>query len=126
MEILNSPQDFLYNLHTCSPNEAKKMWRNSIKDKWNHQCAYCGTKTEELSIDHIVPRCQGGNDHITNVLCCCVKCNRSKAHEQWEQWFTKQKFFTVERYNAIISWQRQLLTQNLNLYKYKPRRNKVL
>ena len=126
MEILNSPQDFLYHLHTCSPNEAKKMWRNSIKEKWNHQCAYCGTKTEDLSIDHIVPQMKGGNDHITNVLCCCTKCNRSKGHEQWEQWFRKQKFFTEERYSAIISWQRQLLTTDLKLFKYKPRKNKVL
>ena len=102
------------------------MWRNSIKEKWNNQCAYCGTKTEELSIDHIVPQSHGGNDHITNVLCACVKCNRSKGHEQWEQWFSRQKFFTEERRSAIISWQRQLLTQNLNLQKYKPRRNKVL
>lgn len=125
MEILNSPQDFLYHLHTCSPNEAKKMWRNSIKEKWNHQCAYCGAK-EDLSIDHIVPQSLGGNDHITNVLCACVKCNNSKGHEKWDQWFSRQKFFTEERNSAIISWQRQLLTQNLNLHKYKPRRNKVL
>lgn len=126
MEILNSPQDFLYNLHTCSPNEAKKMWRNSIKERWNHQCAYCGSKTEDLSIDHIVPQAKGGNDHITNTLCACTKCNHSKGHEQWEQWFSRQKFFTEERKNAIISWQRQLLTTDLKLYRYKPRRNTVL
>ncbi len=125
MEILNSPQDFLFHMHTCSPTEAKKMWRNSIKEKWNNKCAYCGSKTEELSIDHIIPQMKGGNDHITNVVCCCVKCNQSKGHEQWEQWFTRQKFFTEERYNAIINWQRQLLTQELNLYRYKPRKNKV-
>ncbi len=125
MEILNSPQDFLYNLHTCSPNEAKKMWRNSIRERWNHQCAYCGSKTEDLSIDHIVPQAKGGNDHITNTICACVKCNRSKGHEQWEQWFSRQKFFTEERKTAIISWQRQLLTTDLQLYRYKPRRNKV-
>jgi len=96
MEILNSPQDFLYHLHTCSPNEAKKMWRNSIKEKWNNQCAYCGSK-ENLSIDHIVPQSLGGNDHITNVLCACVKCNNSKGHEKWDQWFSRQNFFTEEK-----------------------------
>lgn len=125
MEILNSPQDFLFHMHTCSPTEAKKMWKNSIKEKWNNTCAYCGSKSEELSIDHIIPQMKGGNDHITNVVCCCVKCNRAKGHEQWEHWFTRQKFFTTERYNAILSWQRQLLTQELNLYKYKPRKNIV-
>ena len=125
MEILNSPQDFLYHLHTCSPNEDKRLWRTSIKEKWNHKCAYCGTKSKPLSLDHIVPQCKGGNDHITNVLCACTSCNHSKGHEPWEQWFKRQKFFTKERYDAIIRWQRQLLTTDLNLVKYKPRRNKV-
>lgn len=125
MEILNSPQDFLFHMHTCSPTEAKKMWRNSIKEKWNHSCAYCGSTSEELSIDHVVPQMKGGNDHITNVVCCCVKCNRSKGHEHWEHWFSRQKFFTEERYNAILDWQRQLLKQESNLYRYKPRKNIV-
>lgn len=125
MEILNSPQDFLYNLHTCSPNEAKRLWRNSIKERWNNRCAYCGSKSKQLSLDHIVPQCNGGNDHITNIVCCCVTCNRDKGHEQWEQWYSRQKFFTKERYDAIIKWQKQLLTTDLNLVRYKPRRNKV-
>jgi len=127
MEILNSPQDFLFNLQTCSPNEAKRMWKESIKERWNHECAYCGSKTNELSIDHIVPRSKGGNDHITNVLCACTRCNRSKAHEPVEQWYRSQKFFTEERYDAIIKWQRQYLNQDFTnkLMTYKPRRNRV-
>lgn len=123
--LLNSPQDFLYNLHTCSPTEAKKMWKDSIKEKWKHKCAYCGENSEELSLDHIIPQMKGGNDHITNVLCACVKCNRSKGHEDWEYWFKQQKFFTESRYDAIIRWQRQMLQKDIALFKYKPRRNKV-
>ena len=123
MEILNSPNDFLYNLHTCSPTEAKKMWKNSIKEKWNHACAYCGKNDHELSIDHIVPQTFGGNDHITNVVCSCVKCNRSKSHQKLENWYFNQDFFTKERYDAILRWQNQLNSQTL--FKYKPRRNNV-
>lgn len=126
MEILNSPQDFLYNLKATTSSEAKRLWKQSIKEKWNHKCAYCGNSSEELTIDHIVPQTFGGNDHITNVVCCCLKCNRSKAHENWEQWFLRQKFFTEDRYSDILNWQRQLVKSDLNLYKYKPRKNKVL
>ena len=123
--LLNSPQDFLYNLHTCSPTEARKMWKDSIKEKWKHKCAYCGENSEELSLDHIIPQMKGGNDHITNVLCACVKCNRAKGHEDWEHWFKQQKFFTESRYDAIIQWQRQMLSKDTILHRYKPRRNKV-
>lgn len=121
MEVLNSPQDFLYNLHTCSSTEARKLWKQSIREKWNYTCAYCGETETELSIDHIVPQTNGGNDHITNVVCSCVKCNRSKGHENWENWYYRQEFFTTERYDAIIRWQNQLSSQNL--YRYKKRRN---
>lgn len=126
MDVLNSPQDFLYNLKATTSSEARRLWKQSIKEKWNHKCAYCGTRNEDLTLDHIVPQSLGGNDHITNIVCCCLKCNRSKAHENWEQWFFRQKFFTEERYTDIISWQRQLLKKDLNLYTYKPRKNKVL
>ena len=126
MDVLNSPQDFLYNLKASTSSEARRLWKQSIKEKWNHQCAYCGSKDEELTIDHVVPQMKGGNDHITNVVCCCKSCNRSKAHEHWEHWFFNQKFFTRERYDAIVRWQRQLLAEELKLYKYKPRRNNIL
>ena len=126
MEVLNSPQDFLFNLKTCSPSEARRMWKESIKKKWKHKCAYCGEKSEELSLDHIVPQAKGGNDHITNVCCACVKCNRDKAHEQMEAWYFRQDFFTTARYDAIVAWQKQMTNQEVTLHRYKPRRNKVL
>ena len=78
--VLNSPPATLFNLKTCSPSEARRMWKDSIKEKWKHKCAYCGEKSDELSLDHIVPQAKGGNDHITNVCCACVKCNRDKSH----------------------------------------------
>lgn len=126
MDILNSPQDFLYNLKATTSSEAKRLWKQSIKEKWNYKCAYCGTCSEELTLDHIVPQTLGGNDHITNVVSCCLNCNRSKSHENFQQWYFKQKFFTEDRYNAILNWQKQLLKKDLNLFKYKPRKNKVL
>ena len=93
MELYNSSSDYLYHLHTTSSSDAKRMWRQSIKDKWEHKCAYCGS-TEYLTIDHIVPQCKGGSDFLTNVLCCCKKCNNSKSHTDWEEWYSEQDFFT--------------------------------
>ena len=55
MEILSSPQQYLFHLQTTSSGEAKRMWRKKIKDKWENKCAYCGCD-EHLTIDHIVPR----------------------------------------------------------------------
>ncbi len=120
MKIFNSPDEYVFNLHTTSSTEARRMWRKSIKEKWNNQCAYCGSQ-EDLNIDHIIPQSRGGNDFITNVICCCVDCNQCKGHQDWEIWYESQEFFTYERKSDIIKWQKQF--NEKNLVKYKPRRN---
>lgn len=103
MELYNSSSDYLFNLQATSSSDAKRMWRQSIKDKWKHKCAYCES-TEYLTIDHIVPQSKGGSDFITNVLCCCRRCNNSKSHINWEEWYSSQDFFTEERYDVILKW----------------------
>ena len=40
--LLASPQDYLYQMKAQTRSEAKKRWKDDIKDKWNHVCAYCG------------------------------------------------------------------------------------
>ena len=116
MLIYQSPEDYLYNLQAMTGGEAKRMWRQSVKDKWNNKCAYCES-TENLTLDHIIPQCKGGTDHITNVVCCCKSCNNSKAHADWEIWYYNQDFFTEERMDAIIDWRTQLEKQELKVYK---------
>ena len=120
MELYNSSSDYLYHLHTTSSADAKRMWRQSIKDKWEHKCAYCGSK-HEITLDHIIPQSKGGSDFLTNVICCCKKCNNSKSHINWEEWYAEQDFFTEEKKESILNWMAPVT--NSNLYKYKPRKN---
>lgn len=120
MELYISPQEYLYNLKTLSSQEAKRLWRKSIKEKWNCECAYCGSG-ENLTIDHIVPQAKGGSDFIDNVCCCCESCNRDKAHTDWEIWYQQQDFFTEAKRNAIVEWMNNKNKQPL--YKYRQRRN---
>jgi len=122
MEILSSPRQYLFNLETLSSNEAKRMWRRNVKEKWNYRCAYCGSG-KNLTIDHIVARAKGGTDFTKNVVCCCHKCNQDKAHSPWEEWYLSQDFFSVKKYNRIIEWMKPEPVKNLFLYK--PRKNNV-
>lgn len=119
MQLYHSSEDYLYNLETSSPQEARQLWRKSIKEKWG-ECAYCGSK-ENLTLDHIIPQSKGGSDHLTNVLCACESCNRSKAHFDWEQWYLKQDFFEQKRYDDINEWIGQMSKQELRVYR--PRKN---
>jgi hypothetical protein len=50
-------------------------------------CQYCFKKivTEELTMDHVVPRVQGGQTTWENVVACCIPCNQKKAGRTPEQ-----------------------------------------
>jgi len=116
----HSFKDYLFNLETTNKADAKRMWRQSIKDQWEHKCAYCESE-ENITLDHIIPQCKGGLDIKTNVIACCHSCNQSKGHEHWKLWYVQQEFFTEKKIDAIVKWMKP--EENLNLYNYRPRRN---
>ena len=47
-------------------------------------CRYCGGD-DDLTIDHIVPRCQGGGDELRNLAVACRPCNSRKGGRTPEQ-----------------------------------------
>jgi 5-methylcytosine-specific restriction endonuclease McrA len=120
MELLHSPSEYLFNLRTTSSSEAKRLWRKEIKEKWENQCAYCGSE-ENITLDHIIPQCKGGLDIKTNVVACCHSCNQSKGHEHWKLWYVQQDFYNEEKLNKIEEWMKP--DPPVNLFAYRPRRN---
>jgi 5-methylcytosine-specific restriction endonuclease McrA len=63
------------------PKQTVKFNRRNIFARDNNQCQYCGRKfpTSELSLDHVIPRTQGGQSTWENIVCCCVACNVRKG-----------------------------------------------
>ena len=55
--------------------------RRNIYLRDANTCQYCGQKfpTSELSLDHVIPRCRGGESSWTNLVCACTNCNARKA-----------------------------------------------
>ncbi len=52
--------------------------RAAVFERDGHRCRYCGSE-ENLSIDHIVPRCRGGTNALENLAIACCKCNVAKG-----------------------------------------------
>jgi hypothetical protein len=98
------------------------MWRQEIREKWEHQCAYCGSE-ENLTIDHVVPQSKGGMDFTKNVVCCCHSCNQSKGHDHWKLWYVQQDFYCEDKFDIIEEWMKP--PKPTNLYSYRPRKNIV-
>lgn len=120
MVPLHSPSEYLFHLHVTNSGDAKRLWRQNIKDSWENKCAYCGSE-ENLTIDHIIPQCKGGADFTKNVVCCCHSCNQSKGHEHWKLWYVQQDFYQEDRFNKIEEWMKP--EPPTNLFSYRPRRN---
>ena len=120
MVPLHSPKDYLFNLHTSSKSEAKRMWRKNIKEQWEHKCAYCESE-ENITLDHITPQCKGGLDIKTNLVACCHSCNQSKGHDHWKLWYVQQDFYSEDKFNKIEEWMKP--EAPADLYSYRPRKN---
>jgi 5-methylcytosine-specific restriction endonuclease McrA len=63
------------------PKATVKFNRRNIFARDNNQCQFCGRKfpTTELSLDHVIPRSQGGHSTWENIVCACVRCNVRKG-----------------------------------------------
>ena len=69
------------------PNAAVTFSRRNVfkRDHWT--CQYCGVQPggEELTIDHVMPRSQGGVSAWDNCVLACIDCNKRKADRTPEQ-----------------------------------------
>ena len=63
------------------PSTAVTFSRRNVAKRDHYTCQYCGAQpgAEEITIDHVVPRAQGGASSWTNCVAACIRCNARKA-----------------------------------------------
>jgi len=52
--------------------------RSRVYERDGHKCVKCGT-TENLTLDHRIPRSRGGRSTMENLQTMCHDCNNEKA-----------------------------------------------
>jgi 5-methylcytosine-specific restriction endonuclease McrA len=69
------------------PAAAASFSRRNIFKRDHYTCQYCGVQpgSEELTIDHVVPRAQGGESRWDNCVLACLDCNKRKADRTPQQ-----------------------------------------
>lgn len=79
--IFRIPEVIQYTRYDKLPKTRLNYNRSAVYKRDNHSCQYCGEQKtrSELSLDHVVPRCQGGVTSWENVVVACTKCNSKKA-----------------------------------------------
>lgn len=63
------------------PYRAQSASRKNILERDGYCCQYCGKRfaAADLTLDHVVPRCQGGERTWENLVAACGPCNRRKG-----------------------------------------------
>ena len=61
------------------PVMRRRLSRQAVFYRDGFTCQYCGKKTKQLTLDHIVPRSRNGAHVWENVVSACIPCNHSKA-----------------------------------------------
>jgi len=76
------PEIIILALYNEVPKKEVVFSRRNIYKRDRYTCQYCGEQpgSEELTIDHIVPRATGGKSSWENCVLACVECNRHKAN----------------------------------------------
>lgn len=66
------------------PYQKVTLTRLNIFRRDGNQCMYCGAKTN-LTIDHVIPKSQGGKDTWENLVTACQDCNSRKGDRTPEE-----------------------------------------
>jgi len=64
-----------------------KFSRRNIYLRDHNMCQYCGKKlrTDQLNLDHVVPKSQGGEMTWENIVLSCIPCNDKKKNRTPEK-----------------------------------------
>lgn len=75
------------------PHEQVTFSRRRLYKRDRYTCQYCGARpgSEELTVDHIMPRSKGGLSTWQNCCLSCLNCNLKKANRTPKE--AKMSFF---------------------------------
>lgn len=65
-----------------------KYCRKNVYKRDKYRCRYCNKflkNSNEITIDHMVPKSKGGTDSWENTVTSCMKCNHKKKNRTPEE-----------------------------------------
>ena len=78
---LRVPEVIVLTHYDRVPTTSVTFSRRNIYKRDRFTCQYCGKQpgSEELTLDHVIPRSRGGTSTWENCVLACVDCNARKA-----------------------------------------------
>jgi 5-methylcytosine-specific restriction endonuclease McrA len=72
------PSVIKLNRYVNLPYRSVILNRHNIFKRDQNKCQYCG-QTQDLTLDHLIPRSRGGKSIWTNLVTACLSCNAKKG-----------------------------------------------
>lgn len=71
----------------------RKERRLAIYLRDHFVCQYCGrdlhaATPRDVTLDHLVPQCEGGRHESSNLITACLACNSRRQHKPWRRYAT--------------------------------------
>ena len=69
--------------------------RRNVLVRDRYACAYCGSRTKPITMDHVVPLSRGGKSTKGNLVPACKTCNNNKKSllpMEWEAYLNSVTF----------------------------------
>jgi len=67
------------------PRPRVRLTRREVFLRDHFTCQYCGIKTRDLTLDHVIPRHKGGKHTWENLVSACRSCNHRKGGKFLEE-----------------------------------------
>ncbi len=79
--MLQAPDVILLSNYDRIPGFSVPFSRRNLCRRDHHRCQYCGRRQgpDQMTIDHVLPRSQGGSTGWSNCVLACTPCNRKKG-----------------------------------------------
>lgn len=91
IELVNNNKAQVYQPETIYfiVDEDNQIVREEVLERDLFICHYCGNYGD--TVDHIIPKGQGGEYTHKNLVCCCKKCNFLRKDMDYEEFVKKRK-----------------------------------
>lgn len=76
---LNAPSIIRLVYLVKRPFAPRRLSKKEVFLRDHYTCQYCGQRSQQLTLDHVVPRRQHGPHTWDNVVAACGRCNLDKA-----------------------------------------------
>ncbi len=79
--VLPRPEVIVLTTYNRLPRLRVPFSRRNLHRRDGNHCQYCGRrlKAQDMTVDHVVPRSQGGRNSWENCVIACRRCNSRKG-----------------------------------------------